>query len=110
MVDQVRRFLDAGLARAAGAGERQLDALLADLLGDPGRPFAEQAGGVALLRIGAAALVDDTRELLQPADAGRGRFAEKQLVVPRWQAGPAGSARTSKASSSQSAKIALTAR
>src|SRR4051794_164157 len=76
MVDQVGRFFDAGLARAARAGQRQLDAFLSDLLGNPGRAFAEQAGGVAFLHIRAAALVDNPRKLLEPADAGSTRLAE----------------------------------
>src|SRR5690606_12355379 len=51
---------------AGGAGERGLDALLADLLGDAFGTFGEQAGGPAFGRAGVGARGDG---LFQPGEA-----------------------------------------
>jgi hypothetical protein len=103
VVDEVRRFGRNFLIRPGGARQRGLHAFLADLLGPWARSLAVQlVSGSALAR---SAMVRSRRAIRPRPGASS---APKQLVVPRWQAGPIGRTARTRASPSQSGVIDTT--
>ena len=99
MEPEVGELLDQPLVALGGAGERGLDALLADLA---------RSGGRALRRAGRSTYEPSGRSLARSATRRQSHGA-KQESEPVWQTGPAGRTRSRIASPSQSSRSSTTA-